>query len=342
VSGNRVSVLIPTRSRPDYLRRALQSVATQTAVRGIHEVVVIENGGDLRSQTVCEAFTDLPIRYVFNDPPVPMSHWADRVFGTPSSASEYIAFLCDDDWWYPGHLQTATTCLDVRPACVATWSRVLETNETLRAATVRGGTVWLVTNARGDESECEIDAAQMLTANLLTTAVHISGFVGRQSVIRTILPRLCNGNPFDIDRHLAVLMAVQGENVFLMSPTVGVRQHGLQESRTLGATREARTWWQTTTREIVALAEARDIDLSRELATLVERSPECMATLLRNSYFDGLSDVGTLLPLPQAVRSAQRWLLVARWMKRIVPPILLRVLGIRGWVDSAQGQPSLA
>ncbi len=334
--------MVPTRARPELLRRALQSIAAQTAVHAIHEVVVIENGGDLRSKAVCEECRGVPTRFVLNDPPIPMHEWAKRVFGAPSAECDYVAFLCDDDWWYPGHLQAAIACLESRPACVATWARVVEANESQKAATVRGSTVWLVTDACGDEIEKELDARQMLTANLLTTAVHISGFVGRQSAIRDILPSLCNGNPFDIDRHLAVLLALQGQSVFIMSPTVGVRQHPQQESRTLGATEEARRWWQNTTREIVSLAESRGIDLAAELETLASHSPEGFATLLRNSYFNGVTALETLIAVPPVVRAAQRRRVVARWINRLVPRIVLRLIGVRKWVDAADGHALLA
>jgi hypothetical protein len=182
----------------------------------------------------------------------------------------------------------------------------------------------------------------MSVANLFTTAIHISGFVGRRAALASVLPDLCNGNPFDIDRHLAVLLATRGGSVFLTSPTVGVRQHPEQESRTLGATATARDWWRKTTREILDIAESHGIDLAHDLGTLAEQRPGCFATLIRNAYFDGVADVGTVVQLPPAVRAARRRFIAASWLKRFLAPAMLRAFGMQRWVEEAAGQPALA
>ena len=336
------SVVIPTRNRPDDLRRALASVARQDDRDAIAEVIVIENSPHLASRDVCGEFSDLPIVWLVNDPPLPMSAWAARVFGSPRSNSDFFSLLCDDDWWYPGHLRQARRALMRSPDRVAAWSRVVEFNDGLMAGFPRGHALWLVTDHRLDDLEVPVSLRETLVANLLTTATHVSGFVCRRTALQAVLPGVCNGNPFDIDRHLAVLLATQGESVFLTAPTVGVRQHRQQESRTLGATVEARGWWRSTTREIIQIAKQHGIDLAAELGALAERQPVSFANLVRNAYFDGVADVATVIDLPQSVRAARRRYITASWLKRLFTPAVLRTIGLRRWVDDSTGHPALA
>jgi glycosyltransferase involved in cell wall biosynthesis len=336
------SVVIPTRNRPDDLRRALTSVAHQDAIPAVAEVVVIENSTNHASREVCKEFGDLPIKWLHNEPPLPMSAWANRVFRSAQPDSEFFALLCDDDWWYPSHLGQSRRALLRSPDRVAAWSRVVEYNERLMTGFPRGHALWLVTDHRMEELEVTVSLKEMLVANLLTTATHVSGFVGRQSAIQAVLPGVCNGNPFDIDRHLAVLLATNGLSVFLTAPTVGVRQHHQQESRTLGATNEAREWWRMTTREIIDISQKHGIDLGRELSELAARRPGCFATLVGNAYFDGVAYVGTVTDLPSSLRAARRRYITASWLKRLFTPAALRVIGMRRWVDEAAGQSALA
>lgn len=336
------SVVIPTRNRPDDLRRALASVAQQDALSAIAEVVVIENSTNLASRDVCQGFGSLPIRWLCNDPPLPMSAWANRVFGSPQAETAFFALLCDDDWWYPGHISQSRQALLRSPDRVAAWSRVVEYNERLMTGFPRGHALWLVTDHRMDDLEVTVSLKQMLVANLLTTATHVSGFVGRRPALQAVLPDVCNGNPFDIDRHLAVLLATKGISIFLTSPTVAVHQHPYQESRTLGKTVEARDWWRMTTREIIDIAKTRGIDLGQALAELAERRPGCFATLVRNAYFDGVAYVGTVTKLPRSVHAARRNYMAASWLKRLFAPAILRAIGMRRWVDEAAGHSALA
>jgi len=106
----RISILIPTAGQPAFLESALRAVARQTAVRDIEEVIVSENRGAEASRAVCERFSTLPIRYTMQDPPVSLIE--NYTFLFRQARSDLIAFLCDDDWWAPGHLQTAIAAFD--------------------------------------------------------------------------------------------------------------------------------------------------------------------------------------------------------------------------------------
>jgi len=116
----RISVLIPTAGQPAFLESALRTVARQTAVFDIEEVIVSENRGAEASRAVCERFSSLPIRYTMQDPPVSLIE--NYTFLFRQARSDLVAFLCDDDWWAPGHLQTAIAAFDAHAGSAAWFS----------------------------------------------------------------------------------------------------------------------------------------------------------------------------------------------------------------------------
>ena len=115
-----ISVVIPTAGQPDFLDCALRSVARQTVVHEIEEVLVSENLSDLRSRAICERFPQLPIKYVLQNPPLTLVQNYEYLLR--ESRAEFIAFLCDDDWWGAGHLQAALSALEKHEGAVAWFS----------------------------------------------------------------------------------------------------------------------------------------------------------------------------------------------------------------------------
>jgi hypothetical protein len=326
------SVVIPTRNRPDDLRRALASVSRQEARDAIAEVIVIENGGSHASRDVCADFNELPVEWLLNDPPLPMTAWANRVFGSPRADSEFFALMCDDDWWEPQHLSRALRLLRAQKPVAATWSGCIEYDTVARTARPRGHTIWTVAQYAPDALEVSVAFPQVLLANLLTTAFHISTLVARHSAIRTVLPAVANGNPFDIDRHLACLLATQGQTIYLPAPSIGVAAHGGRESVNLGRTKQAEEWWQRTTREIIGLAKTANIDLAAEFETLLREAAENVPTLLGHAYFDGTRAIQGDLPMPASFDAAANRLRLALRLRRYLPPAALKLLGLGDWM----------
>ena len=114
------SILITTAKRPHFLPTALESVARQTALDRIGEVIVIENGEDRRSEAICQKFPNLPIKYIYRNPPVPLSRW---MVATLSEASlPMVAMLHDDDWWLDFHLERSLRKLDQEHSLSAVYS----------------------------------------------------------------------------------------------------------------------------------------------------------------------------------------------------------------------------
>ncbi len=84
-----VSVIIPTRDRPQFLRQAVASVVAQ---RGVQFELIIVNDG---SENV-PPFPDPRVRIIDNGQ---RGAVAARNLGVASATGKFIAFLDDDDWW---------------------------------------------------------------------------------------------------------------------------------------------------------------------------------------------------------------------------------------------------
>lgn len=106
--GPLVSVIIPTCNRPEYLQDALNSVLTQNFQN--FEIIVINDGGDDVSEIVEALNTDDNIRLLTH--PQRKDVGAARNTGLKSAKGFYIAYLDDDDIYYPDHLETLVNALE--------------------------------------------------------------------------------------------------------------------------------------------------------------------------------------------------------------------------------------
>lgn len=91
------SVIIPTHGRPDALRRAVGSVLEQTFAD--LEVIVVDDCG----MPPAEPFDDAQVRVVRLAHNQGVS--AARNRGIEEAKGAWVAFLDDDDVWYPGRLE---------------------------------------------------------------------------------------------------------------------------------------------------------------------------------------------------------------------------------------------
>jgi glycosyltransferase involved in cell wall biosynthesis len=98
-----VSIIIPTYNRAEDLKRALQSVFSQTFEK--FEVLVMDDGSTDNTSEVVENLNDARIRY----------EWAKNFGGAARprnrglrlARGKYIAFLDSDDWWKPKKLEVS-------------------------------------------------------------------------------------------------------------------------------------------------------------------------------------------------------------------------------------------
>lgn len=106
-----VSVVIPTRNRPELLVRAVESVAGQS-YRNL-EIIVVIDGPDAETETALRALADVRLRVL----PLPESRGGSdaRNAGIAAAQGEWIAFLDDDDEWLPEKLERQLNHSAARP-----------------------------------------------------------------------------------------------------------------------------------------------------------------------------------------------------------------------------------
>ena len=102
-----VSVVVPTYNRPILLEDAILSICNQS-FQNI-EIVVVNDGGDDVSK-VCEKFKDVSIHYIEHDRNKGLA--AARNTGINAAKGKYIAYLDDDDIFYPNHIETLIQLLE--------------------------------------------------------------------------------------------------------------------------------------------------------------------------------------------------------------------------------------
>jgi glycosyltransferase involved in cell wall biosynthesis len=102
-----VSVIIPTKDRPEMLAQAVQSVLNQTLPD--IEIIVINDGG-IDVQNVLDPLNlKRNIIYLKHDQNLDRS--AARNTGIQAASGKYIAYLDDDDTYYPNHVETLVNFL---------------------------------------------------------------------------------------------------------------------------------------------------------------------------------------------------------------------------------------
>jgi len=122
VSDPLVSVLLPTHNRRRYLAEALASVVQQT-YRNL-EIFVIRDGGEEVADVICS----------FHDPRVIFIDRKENR-GKPFSLNEalsrargkYVAYLDDDDVYYPYHVETLVKALESETDCGVAYSDLYKT-----------------------------------------------------------------------------------------------------------------------------------------------------------------------------------------------------------------------
>jgi glycosyltransferase involved in cell wall biosynthesis len=95
-----VSVIIPTYNRRAILPAAIRSVLNQTF--GNLELIVVDDASDESSEDVVKGFKDTRVRLIRHGSRAGGA--AARNTGIRNSHGDYVAFLDDDDEWYPEKL----------------------------------------------------------------------------------------------------------------------------------------------------------------------------------------------------------------------------------------------
>ena len=102
-----ISVIMRTYNRHQYIGRAIESVLNQTFQD--FELIIVNDGGSRECEAVIESFQSNKIWYLYVEHGG-VSHALNQ--GILTSRSKYIAYLDDDDRYFPDHLQTLVSALE--------------------------------------------------------------------------------------------------------------------------------------------------------------------------------------------------------------------------------------
>jgi GalNAc5-diNAcBac-PP-undecaprenol beta-1,3-glucosyltransferase len=106
------TVIIPTHKRPILLRRALESIRSQT-LSGACEVIVVSDAIDGATDAVCAELLATTGIYVRRNGVAGPS--ASRNLGLSLASGQHVLFLDDDDAWHPRLLEQLAPLLAQRP-----------------------------------------------------------------------------------------------------------------------------------------------------------------------------------------------------------------------------------
>jgi len=110
-----VSIVIPTRNRPDFLRSALESAVTQTFTD--IEIIVVDDSDPIHQNdesSVIESFADERIVWIRN--PKPLGQAGNINSGFDKARGEFLVLLHDDDILYPNCIEILFRIFEQDPA----------------------------------------------------------------------------------------------------------------------------------------------------------------------------------------------------------------------------------
>lgn len=335
-----ITVVIPTYRREAFLRSALASVRNQSRRDVIAEVIVSENSDDPASLAVTAEFPDLPIRHIFQDPPVaPGTHFARIV---DLATSEWVACLGDDDMWGRYHLEEAARCLSKHPGAIAYFSQDVRVFDESRSI-VGAGHV-LMNASRGERGgqfhDCWLfDRREIATACLAATCLNMWALVGKKVAVAEAFKAFSADSPgHDSDRYMLWLLSGQGPIVVGREVGLYYRTHQANACKRLLAEGFAREQAKAAeyTRAILADATAEGIPIRDDwLATFALVHP-----YVRRQSLGGMIP-GAIAALraawPGAIEVLERPPLATRFREgcqAITPPVLWKALvAVRRWLQ---------
>lgn len=105
----KVSIIIPTYNRANYIGQTIKSALSQTY--SDYEIIVVDDGSTDNTKEVIAQYNG-KVRYFYQENKGPT---VARNLGINKSSGEYIAFLDDDDMWLPEKLEKQVRVLDADP-----------------------------------------------------------------------------------------------------------------------------------------------------------------------------------------------------------------------------------
>lgn len=115
--AHRFSIIVPLYNKAPYVRRALDSIISQTYTDW--ELIIVDDGSTDNSATICEDFIKEASQTIHNTLDIihqPNSGVAaTRNRGVKESKGEYVCFLDADDWWEPTFLEEMDKLINEYP-----------------------------------------------------------------------------------------------------------------------------------------------------------------------------------------------------------------------------------
>nr|WP_321381970.1 glycosyltransferase family A protein [uncultured Vibrio sp.] len=96
----KVSVIIPTHDRVHSLKHAIDSVVGQSI--SVNEIIVVDDTGSENTKLLVESYKNISITFIHNHNNGASS---SRNLGAKLAKSDFLAFLDDDDTWFPDKLE---------------------------------------------------------------------------------------------------------------------------------------------------------------------------------------------------------------------------------------------
>lgn len=114
-----LSIVIPTRHRPDFVREALHHA---TAQRGDYEIVVADNyvNPELSVRGIVDEFGTSSIRYV--RPPQPLGMVENWNFALSAARGDYVLYFTDKTFLLPGAIARLTGFLEQNQPEILNWT----------------------------------------------------------------------------------------------------------------------------------------------------------------------------------------------------------------------------
>lgn len=105
---NSVGIVVRTKDRPQFLKRALDSISRQTFTA--YKVVVVNDGGESVDSLVSEQLKDKDFLLFNNEKSLGMEAASNQ--GVQSLDTEYVVLLDDDDTWSDDYLKNCVQFLE--------------------------------------------------------------------------------------------------------------------------------------------------------------------------------------------------------------------------------------
>lgn len=119
----RISVLLPTHNRANYLAETIASVLTQTC--DDFELVIVDDGSTDSTRALVASHTDPRVRYIYQS-----NRGVSAALNTAWRAAqgEYVAMIGSDDVWLPNQLETLLPLIALNPSIGLVYARAQAMN----------------------------------------------------------------------------------------------------------------------------------------------------------------------------------------------------------------------